>query len=177
MTTTLPPLTTFIIMPRVGIKGQTYANTGSYSAPVWNRYKAARDLTVAVSANEVAVKNKGSIFVKYLSGLKDTPLDFEADWEPNEPVFDMLQQCFWTQDPIDFLILDGGIKKVGAQGLRGGFIVTKFERSEPVEDVMSVSVSLRLSAEWPQEPEWVKMSAGGVPVVVGAFGDDPDNDP
>jgi hypothetical protein len=46
-------------MPRVGIKGQTYYNSGTYQAPNWNRARIIRDLTLAISANEVAIKNKG----------------------------------------------------------------------------------------------------------------------
>ena len=164
-------------MPKVGIKGQMYCNSGSYSSPAWNRYKAARDVTMAVSRNEVAVKNKGSLWIKYLSGLRDALLDFEADWEPGDPVFDALQSAFWTEAPLDFLLLDGGIKKAGAQGLRAGFIVTKFERSEPLEDVMSVSVSLRLAADCEQDPEWVTTGSTGAITVVGSFGEDPDNEP
>jgi hypothetical protein len=164
-------------MPKVGIKGQTYCNTGSHSTPQWARVKFLRDLTVAISSNEVAVKNKGSIWEKFLSGLNSCPLDVEGDWEPGDPVFDSMQQCYWTKEPLEFLILDGGIKKEGAQGLLAGLMVTKFERGEPLEDVMSLNVSLRLAADWEHEPEWVKVGADGKLETVSEFGEDPDNTP
>lgn len=164
-------------MPKVGIKGQTYYNSGSHSAPVWNRCKSIHDLTMAVSSNEVAVKNKGSIWEKSLTGLRTCPIDVEADWEPGTPMFDAMQAAFWSEEPLEFLILDGGIKKVGAQGILAGFKITKFERGEPLEDVMTLNSALRLAADWPHEPVYVRVAAGGTLEVIGAFGEDPDNEP
>ncbi len=56
-------------------------------------------------------------------------------------------------------------------------MVTKFGRSEPVEDVMSLSASLRLHADWEYEPDWVIVSEAGKIETVNEFGDDPDNEP
>jgi hypothetical protein len=164
-------------MPKVGIKGQTYLNVGTHTNPSWKRAKILHDLTLSISTAEVQVKNKGSRWTKYLSGLNDVPLDLEADWEPGDDVFDALQDAYWTQAPLELVILDGGIKKAGAQGLRGGFMVTKFERSEPVEDEMMANISLRLAANWEHEPDWVVAAATGVLTAVGSFADDPENEP
>ena len=163
-------------MPRVGIKGQSYLNKGTRTAPQWKRACGLRDLTLEMTKAEVQVKNKGSMFVEYLTGLIDTPLDCECDWEPGDPVFDAMQEAYFTEEPLEFVILDGGIRKVGAQGLRANFIVTKFGRGEPMEDVMSASVSLRLSAESKDKPQWVKVKANGIEVI-GEFGEDLDNEP
>jgi hypothetical protein len=163
-------------LARVGIKGQSYLNLGTHAAPQWKRAKVLHDLTLAVSKNEVQVKNKGSRWVKYLSALNDAPLDVEVDWAPGDEVFDALQEAFWTDEVLEFVVLDGGIKKAGAQGLRAGFTVTKFERSEPLEDQMIANVSLRLAADWEFEPDWVVASDTGALTAVGTFADDPDND-
>jgi hypothetical protein len=162
---------------KVGIKGQTYLNVGMHESPTWKRAKIIHDLTLTVSKGEVQVKNKGSRWVKYLAGLNDAPLDMEADWEPGNDVFDTLQDAFWTETPLEFVILDGGIKKAGAQGLRAGFTVTKFERAEPMEDEMIANVSLRLAGDWEFEPDWVMASSAGALTAVGAFADDPANEP
>jgi hypothetical protein len=115
--------------------------------------KSVRDLTIAISKNEVPVKNKGSKFVRYLSGLIDAPVDFEMDWEPGEGAFDLMQDSFWEETPLEFEFLDD-TKEKGGKGLTGEFIVTKLERTEPIEDVMSASVSLRLAADSEVEPTW-----------------------
>jgi hypothetical protein len=150
---------------------------GTHASPEWKRAKVLHDLTLAVSKTEVQVKNKGSNWNKYLTALRDAPIDVEVDWAPGDEVFDALQEAFFTEEVLEFVILDGGIKKAGAQGLRGGFIVTKFERSEPMEDQMIANVSLRLGADWDFEPDWVMASAQGTLTTVGAFADDPDNEP
>ncbi|GHT30654.1 hypothetical protein FACS1894214_0910 [Planctomycetales bacterium] len=165
-------------MPKVGIKGQTYFNSGTHDTPVWQRAKIVHDLTLSLSKGEVQVKNKGSRWVKYLSALNDVPLDLEIDWEPGHAVFDALQAAFWSEEAVEFVILDGGIRKPGAQGLRAGFMVTKFERSEPLEDEMLGNISLRLHADWAYEPDWVKVNEGGTALTsVAAFADDPLNEP
>ena len=136
-------------MPRVGIKGKTYIEG--------NLAKWIRDLTVAISVNEVAVKNKGSEWEKCLRGLKTLPLDLEGDWSPGDPAFDALQEAFFADDEegeVEVEILDAAKDKNG-KGFKGKFIVTKFERSEPVEDVMGVSASFRLSALSNEDPEFV----------------------
>jgi hypothetical protein len=164
-------------LARVGIKGQSYLNLGTHAAPTWKRASVLHDLTLAVSKGEVQVKNKGSRWVKYLSALNDAPLDVEVDWSPGDDVFDALQDAFWTDEVLEFVILDGGIKKAGAQGLLAGFTVTKFECVQPLEDQMIANASLRLAADWEHEPAWVTAAATGVLTVVGEFGDDPDNEP
>ena len=164
-------------MAKAGIKGQTYYNAGTRTSPTWHRAKLLRDLTLPFSANEIAVKNKGSQWTKYLRGLLDVAIDGEADWEPGNPVFEALKESFFTEKILEFVILDGGIKKQGAQGTRAGFVVTKFERSEPMEDVMSVAFSLRLAADYPHEPEWITVGSNGTITVVAAFNEDPNNNP
>ena len=121
-------------MPKVGIKGQISING--------HKAKFVRDLTVSVSRTEIQVKNKGSEYVEYLTGLIDVPLDLEGDWEPGDPAFDALRDAFLSEEPVQVTLSEGGIG-----GVNRPFIVTKFERTEPLEDVMGVSASLRLSAE------------------------------
>ena len=132
-------------MPRVGIKGKTYIG-GALA-------KWVGDLTVAISVAEVAVKNKGSEWERFLPGLKSLPIDIEGNWEPGDPTFDAMQEAFWSEEEIEVEILDAAKDKNG-KGIKGMFIVTKFERGEPVEDVMSVSASLRLSALSDEDPEF-----------------------
>jgi len=148
-------------MPRVGITGQTYLNTGSYENPQWERATILHDLTVGSETTAIAVKNKGVNVVRYMEGLREVPLDFECDWEPGHPVFDALLNSHWTSEVLDLLILDGRLTKEGSQGLRAGFIATKFERGEPLDDAMTASASLKLAAEWEHDPEWVMVGAGG----------------
>ena len=164
-------------MPQAGIRGQTYYNSGTSQAPTWVRAKFLRDLTLPLSSNEIAVKNKGSVWVKYLRGLIDVAIDGEADWEPGSAVFEGFKSSFFTEKEIELMILDGGIKKQGAQGTRASFIVTKFERGEPLEDAMTVSFSLRLAATSAQEPQWVSIGSNGTITVVPGLLDDPNNNP
>jgi len=164
-------------MPQAGIRGQTYYNSGTRQTPVWNRAKLLRDLTLPLASNEIAIKNKGSLWVKYLRGLLDVAIDGEADWEPGTVVFEGFKSSFFTEKVIELLILDGGIKKQGAQGVRASFIVTRFERGEPLEDAMSVSFSLRLAAESEYEPQWVSIGTNGTLLVTPGLQDDPNNNP
>ncbi|GHT13711.1 hypothetical protein FACS1894170_10000 [Planctomycetales bacterium] len=115
-------------------------NSTPHETPVWNRCRFLHDLTLSISSNEVQVKNKGSRWVKYLTGLDDVPIDIEGEWEPGNPAFDVMQEAYWSKEPLEFVILDGGIRKDGAQGLRGEFIVTKFERSEPKDRIQETTL-------------------------------------
>lgn len=144
---------------KVGIKGQVYINLGSYATPDWARAKFVRDLTFEISKAEIQSKNKGSLWVKYLSGLMDAPLDFECDYEPDDPACALLIEAFWTEDPVDMLILDDYIETEGAEGYRAGFLATKSGFNQPLEDIMALPNALRLHANFPHEPAHVMVGA------------------
>lgn len=152
-------------MPRVGIRGQSYLNGGNGAVVQWIRAKIIHDLTIATSSTEVSIKNKGSNYEKFLLGLKSAPIDFDADWEPEDPVFQLMETAHLTDTPIEFLSLDHLLTTKGARGFRGKFLVTKFERSEPLDDEMIVSVSLRLDAN-SDDPAHVVVGDDGLENVV-----------
>jgi len=132
---------------RAGIKAQIYVE-GTLA-------KGAQDITVPWTKNEIAVRTRGSRFVKYLPGLIDGPIDFEILYDPDDPVYQALHDAFWSDADDNYLEIEITDRKKTAaswRGIKADFIVTNFEQTDPLEDTSSRSVSIRFAAESDNEP-------------------------
>ncbi len=118
--------------------------SGTYSSPTWAEIKRIGDVTIGgeKSTSDLAMRetpNDKSTF----GGMK-FPISFTY-YKRNgvsDPVFTALQNSFYTNAPLDIAAMDQPIATVGATGLRGPYVVSKCERSEPVNDSISYSVEL-----------------------------------
>ena len=63
--------------------------------------------------------------------------------KPGDAGFTAIKDAWFGNTSIEFAILDGDVGVAGSQGLRGTFSVTKFSRSEPLEEALSVSVTAK----------------------------------
>ncbi len=78
--------------------------------------------------------------------LKDGSIEFEMVWKPGDTGFDAIEEAWSDGDEIAIAAMDGAITTVGSKGLAGNFTVTNFSRSEPLEEAMKVSVTLKPSS-------------------------------
>ena len=77
------------------------------------------------------------------------------NWDPADAGFTALQEAWANSDEIAIAAMDGDIATSGSQGLAGNFTVTNFSRSEPLEEAVTVSVTLKPSSY----TTWYKVSA------------------
>jgi hypothetical protein len=128
-------------MPRTGYKARVYV-AGKIVPGV-------QDITVTTSRTEVQVKVREHGDVRYLAGLKDTPIDFEMLDDPTDETYLALKAAYHSDTDDNFLeveITDNPKTAAKWEGIKGDFIVTKFEKSYPVDDAAKVNVSLRQAA-------------------------------
>jgi len=113
-------------MSRLGFKGKlTVGGT---------EIKTASDVTISMSRTEVAIKNRESINVRYLPGLIDQSVEFDAH---DGPATASLQAAFLSGTPVEVGFTEGSAT------VSGKFVVTKYDINEPVDDVATASVTLR----------------------------------
>jgi len=118
-------------MPLVGIKGSISVNG--------HLMKSVSDLTVEVSRTEIAIKCKGSDITRYLPGMIDAPVDIEGYVTNDCPGQKALEEAFYSEDEVQ-------VAFTYAPNIVSKFIVTKFSHSEPIDDAMTFSASIRPSA-------------------------------
>jgi hypothetical protein len=78
--------------------------------------------------------------------LKDASIEFEMVWDTADDDFNAIRDSFLTGAKIDTAVLDGpatGAGSSGNQGLRADMEVMKFSRSEPLEEAIKVSVTIK----------------------------------
>jgi len=79
--------------------------------------------------------------------LADGGVEFEMLWDQggSDANFTAIKDAFFNKTTIPFAVMDGDINANGSQGLVAFYHVSNFTRSEPLEDVVTASVTLALA--------------------------------
>jgi len=145
-------------MNRLGMEGKLYYNAGDYATPDWKELKNAKDVTLNLEKGEADVTTRGNAGWKATVGtLKEGSIEFEMVWDTEDAGFTALQNAWFGDTPVEMAVMDGPIATSGSQGLRATMSVISFSRKEPLEEAMSVSVTIKPTyAE--HAPEWMKVA-------------------
>jgi TP901-1 family phage major tail protein len=143
---------------KLGMEGKLYRNKGTYETPDWEELANVKDLTLNLEKGEADVTTRANGGWKATLGtLKDASVEFEMVWDTADEGFTAIQQAYFAGTPIELAIMDGDIETAGSQGLRATFSVTSFSRKEPLEEAMSVSVTVK-PAYAEHAPEWMTVA-------------------
>jgi len=117
----------------------------------WNEITNVKDLTLNLETGEADVTTRGSGgFRSSAPTLKDGGIEFEMLWDTADAAFTAIQAAWAAGSELAMAAMDGAIGTSGKQGLAANFVVTNFSRSEPLEEGVTVSVTIKPSthAEW-----------------------------
>jgi TP901-1 family phage major tail protein len=113
----------------------------------WTEIGNAKDVTLNCETGEADITTRANNGWRATAAtLKDGSIEFEALWKPGDGAFDALQSAWAAGDEIAIAAMDGAIATVGKQGLAGNFTVTNFSRNEPLEEAVTVSITLKPSS-------------------------------
>ena len=145
-------------MNKLGMEGKLYYNAGTYATPDWKELKNVKDVTLNMEKGEADVTTRGNAGWRATVGtLKEGSLEFEMVWDTEDEGFAALQAAWFGDTPVEMAVMDGPIATSGSQGLRATMSVISFSRKEPLEEAMSVSVSVKPTyAE--HAPEWMEVA-------------------
>lgn len=138
---------------KLGLDAKIYHNTGTYGVPTWDEITDATDVTISIERSEVEIARRGTSWKKFLVALKDAGVDFELIYDPTNADFTAVRDAFLNATIIDMAIADGAIATTGTQYLRSEMYVTSFVRNEPLEDKLTLSVTVK-PAESANDPTW-----------------------
>ena len=140
---------------RIGMDGKLYRNTGDYVTPVWAEMPNVKDVTLSLEKGEADVTTRGNAGWRAMIGtLKEGGLEFEMVWDTGDPGFAVIKEAYFNDTPLELAVMDGDIAASGSEGLRASFSVTSFTRNEPLEEAMTVSVSVKPTYS-EHAPEWM----------------------
>lgn len=140
---------------KLGLDAKLYRNGGDYDTPTWNEMKNAKDVTLNLEAGEADASTRGNAgWRATLTALKDASVEFEMVYDNADPNFAAIKDAFFSGGTVDLAVMDGDIAANGTQGLRAVMSVINFSRNEPLEEALTVSVTVKPApAENP--PSWM----------------------
>lgn len=131
-------------MIKLGLNAKFYRNKSTYQSPQWDEVTNVRDLTLALDKSEADVTTRANGGWRAIIGaLKDGAINFEMLWDTADDDFQAFLDAWTGDSAIEVLCLDGAVSVAGSEGLRATMQVLKFERQEPLEEAMKVSVTIK----------------------------------
>jgi len=101
----------------------------------------AKDVTNDGSATEIETTSRSSGgFKTFIQGLKDMTVDFGMNWDETDAGFIKIAAAYLAGSEAAFSAFDQDGK-----GFSGNAIVSKFQRTEELDGVMQLSVTLKPS--------------------------------
>jgi hypothetical protein len=147
---------------KLGMEAKLYRNAGTYEAPDWVEITNVKDVTLTLSTGEANVTTRANNGWKATKAtLKDGSVDFDMIWDAADEGFAAIRSAFFGNTSIELAIMDGDMETEGSEGLRATFSVTKFDRKEPLEEAITVAVSVKPTYS-AHAPEWMSAAGGGV---------------
>lgn len=130
-----------------------YRNSSVYATPTWVEITNVKDLTRSVEKSLADASTRGSTFRQQLGTLKDLSIEFQMVYDQDDTNYVELEDAFYDDSDIGFLILDGPVATVGSKGIRFTGQVTNFSTNEALEDVGMTDVTIVPSYDATNPPE------------------------
>ena len=142
---------------KLGMEARLYRNTGTYETPTWTEIDNVKDVTLNLETGEADVTTRANNGWRATAAtLKDGSVEFEMVWDTADAGFTAVQEAYFDNTSIEFAIMDGDIATSGTQGLRATMAVTNFSRNEPLEEAITVSVTIKPTYA-DNAPEWMEV--------------------
>ena len=126
-------------------------DTNTPALATWIELDNAKDVTVNLETGEADITTRANNGWRATAAtLKDGSIEFEMLWKPADAGFAALQAAWAAGSEIAIAALDGADDADGSEGLASNFTVTNFSRNEPLEEAVTVNVTLKPSSftEW-----------------------------
>lgn len=144
---------------KLGMQAKLYRNTATHETPLWDEMTNVKDLTLNLEKGQADVTTRGNNGWKASVGtLKDGGIEFEMVWDTEDEGFTAIRDAYLNDTALELAVMDGDITVAGSQGLRASFVVTNFSRKEPLEEGISVSVTLKVAYS-DNAPEWMTVAS------------------
>lgn len=138
----------------LGQDAKLYRNAGTYGAPNWNEVTNVKDLTLNLEKGKADLTTRGNNGWRANAGtLKEAAVEFDMVWDTGDDDFTAIQEAYFDNTSIEFLVLDGDVATSGSQGLRATMDVMSFSRNESLEEALTVSVKVEPTYA-DNAPEW-----------------------
>lgn len=129
---------------KVGLSCKLYRNTGTYGTPVWAELTLARDVDLAIDKGAADATSRASGGWKQEIGtLKTASIEAELIYDIADTGIAALQTAFLADTDVEIAMLDGASGTAGSKGFRMLCEIMKWNISQKLEGVQTVSVTFK----------------------------------
>jgi len=143
---------------RLGMNAKLYRNTGDYTSPTWTEVDNVKDLTLNLEKGEADVTTRANQGWRATVGtLKDASVEYQMVWDSGDADFVAVRTAFFSNQAIEFAVMDGDINDTESQGLRATFDILSFTRNEALEEAITFDVTMKPTYA-ANAPQWINGS-------------------
>jgi hypothetical protein len=135
-----------------------YYDAAGVGGSSWSEMGNVKDVTLNLETGEADVTVRANTGWRAMVGtLKEATIEFTMQWDTEDAGFAALQDAFMNNLSIGIAVMDGEIATPGSQGLTANCSVISFSRSEPLEEAMTVDVTLKPTYS-ATPPAWLEVT-------------------
>lgn len=143
----------------VGIDCKVYYDASGVGGSTWAELTiVSGDPTLTMEHAEAEVKVRGNNWVRVLQSLTSATIQMDIAYDNTDAGYEALRNAFLNKTDIGIAMMDGAVESTGSEGLQADMKVMSFNRNEPIEGLVTVSVSLKPSADSDTDPDYVEVS-------------------
>jgi hypothetical protein len=139
---------------KLGMNAKAYFDTnlldGATNTPdtlTWTEMDNVQDLTINLETGEANITTRANNGWRATAAtLKDGSIEFTMQWKDSDAGFTAIKDAWLNSTEIAFMALSGDEATSGEQGLATNMTVTNFTRNEPLEEAITVNVTLKPSS-------------------------------
>jgi hypothetical protein len=134
---------------RLGMQAKLYH--GAAGATATTELANVKDVTLNLETGESDVTTRASNgWRATIATLKNGSVEFTLIWDTEDAGFTAIKNAYFNNTAIALAVLDGE----GGSGLDADFSVTNFTRNEPLEEAITVNVTVKPTYV-SRAPTWV----------------------
>lgn len=135
---------------KLGLEGKIYY--GPAGAKGTTELKNVKDVTLNLESSEADVTTRANNgWRATVAALKDASVEFQMVWDSEDAGVTAIKEAYFNNSAIALAILDDE----NGEGLDADFAITKFNRDEPLENAMAVSVTAKPTYS-ARAPQWLE---------------------
>lgn len=123
---------------------KAFVNTGTFASPTWVPISRFRDLTRPDSRAKAQNGDRGSDFDSTITGRRTVGVTGELRYVPGDDASDALKEAYDANTPVDMCFIDAP-GTPGSHGQRGDFLISKWERAEPLDGAVMINADFDLT--------------------------------
>ena len=121
-----------------------YCAAGIGGTPTWSELTNVKNVTLNLQKGEADVTTRANNGWKATAAtVKEGSIEFEMVWDTTDAGFTAIKTAWFNSSIIGIAAMDGPIATNGSQGLWADCQVIDFSREEPLEEAITVKVTVK----------------------------------